>query len=80
MIECFNLNFNLGNAIKYILRSGKKGDASQDLMKAVWYLTREAENLQKDIEMVRPNFIRKKYEKTKMDSEYSPSVEQREAT
>lgn len=43
VIEGFNLNFNLGNAIKYILRSDKKGNKKQDLEKAVWYLNRELE-------------------------------------
>jgi hypothetical protein len=37
------LGFSLGNAVKYILRAGKKGDAIQDLRKAVWYLNREIE-------------------------------------
>jgi hypothetical protein len=43
VIEGFNLNFNLGNAIKYILRSDKKGNKKQDLEKAQWYLKREIE-------------------------------------
>jgi hypothetical protein len=45
VIEKFDLNFNLGNAIKYILRSGKKGSAQQDLQKAIYYLSREINNL-----------------------------------
>lgn len=43
IIEDFNLNFCIGNAIKYILRAGKKGDRVQDLHKAMWYLRREIE-------------------------------------
>ena len=43
VIEGFNLNFNLGNAIKYILRADKKGNKKQDLAKAQWYLNRELE-------------------------------------
>jgi Protein of unknwon function (DUF3310) len=43
IIESFDMNFHLGNAIKYILRAGKKGDYKQDLHKAVWYLQREVE-------------------------------------
>ena len=42
-IEDKKLGFNLGNAVKYICRAGKK-DASkydQDLEKAIWYLQRE---------------------------------------
>lgn len=44
VIEAFKLNFNLGNAIKYILRAGKKGCMLTDLEKARWYLEREMEN------------------------------------
>ena len=42
-IEDQNLNFNLGNAVKYICRAGKKDPAKfrEDLEKAVWYLNRE---------------------------------------
>lgn len=41
VIDAFKLNFNLGNAIKYILRAEKKGNKKIDLEKAVWYLNRE---------------------------------------
>lgn len=41
VIEAWELNFHLGNAVKYISRAGKKGAAKQDLQKAVWYLQRE---------------------------------------
>lgn len=41
IIESFELNFNLGNTIKYVLRAGKKGNKKEDLEKAVWYLKRE---------------------------------------
>ena len=44
IIEDFNLNFCLGNAIKYILRCQKKGNKKQDLEKAIWYIKREIEN------------------------------------
>lgn len=43
VIEAFGLGFCLGNAVKYILRAGKKGNKKQDLEKAVWYLNRELE-------------------------------------
>jgi hypothetical protein len=42
------MNFNRGNAVKYICRAGFKGDSSnelEDLMKAVWYLEREIKRL-----------------------------------
>jgi translation initiation factor 2B subunit (eIF-2B alpha/beta/delta family) len=41
IIEAFELNFSLGNAIKYILRADKKGNKKQDLEKAIWYLNNE---------------------------------------
>lgn len=41
IIEGFDLNFNLGNTVKYVLRAGKKGNKKEDLEKAVWYLKRE---------------------------------------
>ena len=42
-IEAFNLNFNLGNVVKYVARAGhKKGeDAITALVKAQTYLLRE---------------------------------------
>ena len=45
VIEAHNLNFRTGNAVKYILRAGKKGDPAQDIKKAIWYLERELNNL-----------------------------------
>ena len=44
VIEAFDLNFNLGNVIKYILRCGKKDAEIQELEKAKWYLEREIAN------------------------------------
>ena len=44
VIEAWTLNFNLGNAVKYISRADKKGSRLVDLQKAVWYLNREIEN------------------------------------
>lgn len=41
VIEAFQLNYRLGNVIKYVLRADKKGKPVQDLKKAVWYLQRE---------------------------------------
>lgn len=38
--------FRKGNAIKYIWRAGKKGDAVEDLKKAQWYLDREVFELE----------------------------------
>ena len=41
IIDAFNLNFNMGNALKYLLRADRKGNKVQDLQKAIWYLQRE---------------------------------------
>ena len=46
VIEDWNLNFNLGNTIKYISRAGHKDDIIQDLKKALWYLGREIQRLE----------------------------------
>ncbi len=43
VIEDWNLDFNLGNAIKYIARCNHKGNKKQDLEKAIFYLKRELE-------------------------------------
>ena len=41
-IEAKNLNYNLGNVVKYVSRAGKKSvDPVPDLRKALWYLNRE---------------------------------------
>lgn len=40
-IEAKQLNYNMGNAVKYISRADHKGNKKQDLEKAVWYLNRE---------------------------------------
>ena len=45
-IEAKKLNFNLGNAIKYISRAEYKANAVEDLKKAIWYLNREINNKQ----------------------------------
>ena len=43
-IESKDLNYRLGNVVKYISRAGKKdSDPVQDLEKAAWYLKREIE-------------------------------------
>jgi len=53
VIEDFELNFSLGNAVKYILRCGKKGtkhDAIKDLKKAIAYIDREVSSLEKSMD------------------------------
>jgi len=48
-VECIqvteHMNFNLGNAMKYIWRADEKGNQIQDLEKAAWYLAREIARL-----------------------------------
>lgn len=43
-----HLDFDLGNAIKYILRAGKKDDIIQDLKKAIWYIQDKIKMLEND--------------------------------
>ena len=45
VIESWDLNFSLGNAIKYILRAPYKNNELEDLEKAKWYLEREIKRL-----------------------------------
>lgn len=49
VIEAWDLDFHLGNTVKYISRAGKKDTDKelQDLKKAAWYLQRRIENLEK---------------------------------
>lgn len=63
VIEEWGLGFNLGNAVKYISRAGNKVDISppqdmksiksqvrEDLLKAQWYLNRQIEQLNQELE------------------------------
>lgn len=47
VVEAWELDFHLGNVVKYVSRAGKKGDALEDLKKARWYLERKIANLEK---------------------------------
>ena len=47
VIEAWDLDFCLGNTVKYIARCGKKSDkVVEDLKKAAWYLNREIERME----------------------------------
>ena len=50
-VECItiteHMGFNLGNAIKYIWRADEKGNATEDLKKAAWYVAREIKRREK---------------------------------
>ena len=46
-----NLTFNAGNAVKYLARACRldgqnKGNVTEDLRKAMWYVRRELERLE----------------------------------
>lgn len=43
LTDAFDLNFNLGNVVKYVVRAGKKygEEKEKDLAKAKFYLNRE---------------------------------------
>ena len=45
VIEAWNLNFSLGNVVKYISRAGKKNETIEDLEKASWYLNRAIQQI-----------------------------------
>ncbi len=49
-INAHNLNFNLGNVVKYVVRAGKKDDNTvvQDLRKAIQYIEFELERISDD--------------------------------
>lgn len=46
VIEAWELDFHLGNAVKYIARAGRKSSMREDLEKAIWYLQRKIEGLE----------------------------------
>ena len=43
-----HMNFNIGNAMKYLWRAGLKDDRIQDLQKARFYISDELERLSND--------------------------------
>jgi len=49
VIEAWDLDFCLGNTLKYISRAGLKDHSKEleDLKKAQWYLTRKINQLEK---------------------------------
>ena len=46
-IESWEMNFNIGNVIKYATRAGFKENQLEDLEKAKWYIDREIQRLSK---------------------------------
>jgi len=47
VIEAWGSDFHIGNVIKYVSRAGKKGNEVEDLKKALWYLQRKIELLER---------------------------------
>jgi hypothetical protein len=51
-VECItiaeHMNFNRGNALKYLWRAGEKGDVLEDLRKARWYIEREMKRIERE--------------------------------
>lgn len=51
-IECIQItewmNFNLGNAVKYLWRADHKDNKVQNLQKAIWYINREIQRIEKE--------------------------------
>jgi hypothetical protein len=45
VIEAWQLDFHLGNTVKYISRAPHKGSQLEDLRKAAWYLQRAIDRL-----------------------------------
>lgn len=48
VIADWGLNFNLGNAVKYLSRAGRKGNKVEDLKKAIQYIEFEIEEVQNE--------------------------------
>ena len=50
-IEDWNLDFHLGNVVKYVARAGKKDVSKtlEDLEKAKWYLERKISELERNV-------------------------------
>lgn len=46
-IKDYNMNFNIGNVVKYCARLGKKDEPLKELRKALDYLQREIEHHEK---------------------------------
>ena len=57
VIEDWDLDFHLGNAIKYICRAEHKGSYEEDIEKAIWYLQRSIGKIKR----ARDKRVEKKY-------------------
>ena len=50
-IRDWQLNYPLGNVVKYVARCEYKGERLRDLKKAKWYLLREIEREERGLEI-----------------------------
>ena len=67
------LNYHLGNAIKYICRAGHKDDVISDLNKAIHYLTNERDYLLKESKRVQGGILSEElYDEILIASKHSP--------
>jgi hypothetical protein len=60
-VECITvtewMNFNIGNAVKYLWRAGQKSDLVTDLEKARWYIDREIQRVKADRQKGKINLV-----------------------
>ena len=51
VISAWELDFSLGNSIKYIARAGRKNPENtvEDLKKAIWYINYKINDIESDI-------------------------------
>ena len=54
-IEAWDLNFNCGNVVKYVVRHKHKGTPIEDIEKAVWYLSRYLVQLKEEARHANPS-------------------------
>jgi hypothetical protein len=47
-IEDWQLEYHIGNVVKYVARAKHKGHELEDLKKAQWYLNRKISQLEKE--------------------------------
>lgn len=57
VIRAWGLNFNLGSAVKYIARAGRKDDILQDLNKAKQFIEFEIEAIEEERNRVKEHEI-----------------------
>lgn len=65
-IECIqiteHMDFCIGNAIKYLWRAGGKNDEVEDLKKAIWYIQRKIDLIDKPKHGITDRLLKARYE------------------